>query len=136
MRTKPRPTTTSTHKLLLLAFWALAAQSSLAEPVKPPMDFSRGPEPTPQWFRCEADSDCVHVRYSCADGVVNKAFAKDAAKHYGYLSSVTECISEEEVLRLQEKATGKKADRPPYQIYCEAKQCKHRGIPTTRPGFS
>lgn len=91
--------------------------------------------PADNWFRCEADTDCVHIRYACAEGVVNKAFAQVANDDYALANARMNCVAS--VPPGPDKGASHKGGKDiPYKVYCEARQCKVRGADRKMPGFS
>ena len=93
------------------------------------------PGPVKEWFRCEADSDCVHIQYTCAGAAVNRAFAKPADEYFALENARTECVGPDWRERHKGTLPSDRAEVP-YKVYCEARQCKVQGISPKKPGFS
>lgn len=79
---------------------------------------------SPAWFVCEADRDCVDVRYACAGATVNKKYAAEARAHYGQENAVRNCI-----------VTPPANDAPPFKVFCKQKKCGSEGR-NPKLGFS
>ena len=82
------------------------------------------PAPANEWYRCEADSDCLHIQHPCVDVAVNKAYAKPAIDFYESVSARIECAG----------PPDKDGKDVPSRVYCEARHCKVRGTSPKKPG--
>ncbi len=81
-------------------------------------------KPSPEWFACTQDSDCVDIHYSCAGATVNKSFAQKANEFYKLENARTECTSPQPP-----------ANAPPFRVFCKDNVCGSEGI-NPNPGFS
>ncbi len=84
-------------------------------------------KPADKWFQCVANTDCVHIEYACAQGVVNKAFAKDANDYFALENARRNCVR---------PADDAHKNKEPYKVYCEINRCKVKGVNPKPPGFS
>ena len=91
------------------------------------------PEPSSEWYRCEADSDCLHIQHPCVDVAVNKAYAKPAIDFYESISARIECAGPPPRER-GKGAPDKDGKDVPSRVYCEARQCKVRGKSLNKAG--
>lgn len=66
----------------------------------------------PEWFQCEKDLDCVHLKYDCAEAVVNKRFETEARKFYEHRAQVLNCIT-----------PVKTGNEPRVKVVCKNKKC-------------
>lgn len=106
------------YKIALLVFAAVVAIAIS------PRTGKADDQPSPEWFTCNTDKECVDVSFACAGAVVNQAFADKAKKYYGDINARTNCVSPDA-----------STDTPPYKIFCENHTCKSQGI-NPHPGFS
>lgn len=83
-------------------------------------------EEKPEWFTCQADSDCVDINYTCAGAVVNKKFLEDATKYYQHKNAITNC---------ETSSSGNKSKPVPFKVFCEKATCKKQGK-NPKLGFS
>lgn len=104
-------------KVLSVLTVALFASTAHAEPA----------QPTTAWFQCVRDADCIHIQYTCSEGVVNKGFAKIANEHYALENARRNCTA---------KPFDEKAAKQPYRLFCERQVCRASGINPKPPGFS
>lgn len=82
-------------------------------------------QPSPEWFSCTQDSDCVDISYPCAGATVNKSFAQKANEFYKLENARTNCMSTPD--------TGKST--VPFRTFCKANICGSEGV-NPNPGFS
>ena len=89
--------------------------------------FAGDVKPTNDWFKCDSDKDCIEIEYTCAGGVVNVSFAKQAAEFYQLENARKNCV------RPKPTDAQKKI---PFKVFCEMKKCRVQGINPKGPGFS
>lgn len=82
-----------------------------------------GLQPSEEWFRCAKSTDCVHIDFECAGGVVNKAFEKAAEEYYRNQSDISTCM------RMKPSDAELKV---PYRVLCVKHKCVHYGVKKIR----
>lgn len=81
--------------LSLLVLGGMAAQDARAMPPASVDEITAIEEKlkTPEAGACAVDGDCAVLHGACGDWLtVNRGFADDARKYYGYMATVVECF--------------------------------------------
>lgn len=78
-------------------------------------------EPSPQWFKCTADADCINLEFDCAGGVINKKFMEAASAYYRQQAMVMNCA-----------AAAKDESAPALRAVCTRGKCEIKPATKTK----
>lgn len=76
--------------------------------------------PSPQWFTCDKDEDCVYVGELCSSAAVNRVFADEAERYFVARGTAIDCAERCVV----DKNTGKCLQIDRKEAMCQAHCCK------------